>query len=152
MVHSKNKGRKGEQDVANLLRHEIYLLMHKHQYDDQTMVALHQLVQRNQNQSAVGGGDISCFGLAFEVKRQETLAIPEWWRQAEASAARNNEAPILIYRQNNKAWHVVMNGFMALPGSSRVMSARVTIDIETFKVWFSNWAEQKIAAGEIDRI
>jgi len=134
-----------------MLRHEIYLLMHKHQYDGETMVALHQLVQRNQNQSAVGGGDISCFGLAFEVKRQETLAIPEWWRQACASAERNNEEPILIYRQNNKAWHVVMNTFIPM-GNQRMQQVRATIDIEAFKIWFSNWAEYKIAAGEIDRI
>lgn len=151
MVHAQNKGKQGERDVANMLRHEIYLLMHKHQYDPDTMVALHQLVQRNQNQSAVGGGDISCFGLAFEVKRQETLALPEWWRQCVTSAERNGEEPILIYRQNNKAWHVVMNAYIPM-GNQRMQGVRATIDIEAFKVWFSNWAEWKISKGEIDRI
>jgi hypothetical protein len=50
------------------------------------------MVQRNQNQSAVGGCDLTnTFGMAIEVKRQETLAIPEWWRQVTKAAEKNNE-------------------------------------------------------------
>ncbi len=148
---SLNKGKNGERQVADLLRHELYLLMHKHQYDAETMVALHSLVQRNQNQSSAGGGDINLFGLSIEVKRHETLSVEAWWRQAEASAARNGDAPVLMYRQNNKAWHVVMMANVPLDDRSHYR-CRVTIDVDTFKAWFSGWAERKIARGEIDRI
>lgn len=151
MVHAQNKGKQGERDVANMLRHEIYLLMHRHQYGPDTMVALNNVVQRNQNQSAEGGGDITLFGLCIEVKRCETLAVEQWWRQAEASAARNGDVPVLIYRQNNKAWHVVMMGEVPLDAMSRYR-CRMTMSVEDFKQWFSALAERAIARGDIDRV
>jgi len=151
MVHAQNKGKAGEREVANLLRHEIYLLMHKHQYDDATLAALNNVVQRNQNQSAEGGGDITLFGLALEVKRCETLEVEKWWRQAVTSANRNGDVPVLIYRQNRKPWRVVMTGEIGLDDVSQYR-CRVTIDLEDFQKWFSAWAERKIRAGDIDRI
>ena len=134
-----------------MLATEIYYLMHQHQYDDATKAALHGIVQRNQNQSAVGGGDINILGLSVEVKRCETLAVEQWWRQCETSAMRNGDVPVLIYRQNRKAWQVVMPARVNLPNGAQV-GHRATFDITFFKCWFAEWAKQKIDSGDINRI
>ena len=120
MIHVVNKGKTGEREVVDMLATEIYYLMHQHQYDDATKAALHGIVQRNQNQSAVGGGDINILGLSVEVKRCETLAVEQWWRQCETSAMRNGDVPVLIYRQNRKAWQVVMPARVNLPNGAQV--------------------------------
>lgn len=60
-------------------------------------------VQRDQNQSAVGGCDLTgTFCFAIEVKRQEQLAINTWWAQCVASAKALDQIPVLIFRQNAK--------------------------------------------------
>lgn len=151
MIHVVNKGKTGEREVVDLLATEIYYLIHQHQYDDETKAALYGIVQRNQNQSAVGGGDINILGLSVEVKRCEVLEVDKWWRQCTTSAARNGDKPVLIYRQNRKQWHVVMDSHLVLPNNA-MMIQRATINHEAFTQWFAEWAKQKIAAGDINRI
>lgn len=151
MIHVVNKGKTGEREVVDLLATEIYYLMHLNKYDEATTAALHGIVQRNQNQSAVGGGDINIFGLSVEVKRCEVLEVEKWWRQCETSAARNADVPVLIYRQNRKAWHVVTRGWLMLPSGAH-MQARVTLSLEDFKKFFACWAEYQISQGNINRI
>lgn len=107
------------------------------------------IVQRNQNQTAVGGKDLSnTFDLAIEVKRQEQLSVNTWWKQCVSQAERNNEKPVLIYRQNRQAWRVVMLGNLGLPslsGSGEAhMKVRCEISWEDFKVWFTHYAKRKI--------
>ena len=105
-------------------------------------------VQRNQNQTAVGGNDLTnCFGLSVEVKRQETLAVPQWWAQTVASAKRNNETPVLIYRQNRKPWRVRLPVHIPVPGNGfGVVVAE--IDIDSFKQWFQEWVYSAILLGD----
>lgn len=43
----------------------------------------------------------------FEVKRQETLKINDWWKQAESAAV--NRTPLVIFRRNNEQWKVVIS-------------------------------------------
>ena len=151
MIHVVNKGKTGEREVVDLLATEIYYLIHQHQYDDETKAALHGIVQRNQNQSAVGGGDINILGLSVEVKRCEVLEVDKWWRQCTTSAARNNDVPILMYRQNRKPWNVVMLGWLSLADSAQTQ-ARVALTLEDFIKFFASWAAYKIARGDINRV
>jgi hypothetical protein len=99
------------------------------------------IFQRNQNQSAVGGSDITNqFGLAIEVKRQEILSIEAWWKQCTSSAATHNEIPILLYRQNGKRkWNCVMLGFLDYGGGNLV--TRVEISHEAFMEWARKYIE-----------
>lgn len=151
MIHVVNKGKTGEREVVDLLATEIYYLMHLNKYDDETTAALHGIVQRNQNQSAVGGGDINILGMSVEVKRCETLAVEQWWRQCTTSAARNGDLPVLMYRQNRKPWHVVTTGWL-MRTDGTMMQSRVTITLEDFKKFFADWAQHRIALGDINRI
>lgn len=45
------------------------------------------------------------FDLHLEVKRQETLCMDKWSRQAEAEAPRG-AIPLMIYRRNREPWRV----------------------------------------------
>lgn len=131
-INIRRKGQSGEREIADMLNFIIYSVMkEKGLYEEECRKGL-STVQRNQNQTAVGGNDLTgCFGLSIEVKRQEQLAVSTWWAQCVASAKRNNEIPILIYRQNRKAWRVRM------PGRVGNIDAIVEIDIDTFKKFFA---------------
>jgi len=86
--------------------------------------------QRNYDQTAVGGAD--CLGipeLAIEVKRQEVLDVPGWWRQAIKQAERLDRIPILAYRQNatrktGKVWTVLVPVNIAPDAEQRSFQSR----------------------------
>jgi hypothetical protein len=144
-IHAGNKGKTGERELCTHFRTQLYILSQEKKYSAEVLGKLLELVERNQNQSASGGADIILMGLAIEVKRQETLSVPAWWRQAQASAARLDARPVLIYRQNRKAWHVVMHGSIrALNGS---LDMPVSVSFEDFTAWFKLYAERWVACG-----
>lgn len=146
------KGKEGEREMVRELAYVIEkCIASEPGWDAETIQSLREAPQRNQNQSAVGGGDINLLGISFEIKRQETLSVNEWWRQCTASAMRNNDLPILIYRQNRKAWNVVMMADISYSPSGAIR-ARTTIDFDTFKSWFYQWVKQKVRDGELTRV
>jgi len=145
------KGKEGEREVVRMLNAELERLIASEGYGEEIINVLRGVAQRNQNQSAVGGGDINLFNLSIEVKRQETSSVEQWWRQACTSAQRNADKPVLIYRQNRKAWHVVMDGYVPLPSGAQ-LGARVEIHIEEFRSWFRAWVQDKIRSGELSRV
>lgn len=103
-INVRTKGQTGEREVCKLLNDiykEVYAFL-------QMPFPEKDIAQRNQNQSAVGGCDISnTCNFAFEVKRQEQLAINTWWKQTLVSAKELGKIPVLIYRQNGKKWRVI---------------------------------------------
>jgi hypothetical protein len=151
VIHVVNKGKTGEREVCTLLNAQLVHIKERNPLDARTLELLDGLVQRNQNQSAVGGGDINLLGLSIEVKRCETLEVEKWWKQASTSAARNQDRPVLIYRQNRKAWTVVMDGMLPLDKGIEV-KARVTITLEAFIGWFHLYATGQILAGNLTRV
>lgn len=152
-INIRQKGANGEREIATLLNTIVVEVMTAMAFPQEQIAAASKTIQRNQNQSAVGGCDLSnVFGMSVEVKRQENLAIPAWWRQTVAAAERNNELPVLIYRQNRKAWHVRTYAWLALPGGeagawSRQQMIVAEFDIDTFKQYFANWVRGKLEQG-----
>jgi hypothetical protein len=147
------KGKTGEQQVATILRAQIDRFLQNNPGLDSSVVSqLAKVVQRNLNQSSSGGGDINLFGLSIEVKRQEGLSVNTWWAQAVASAARNNDTPVLMFRQNHKAWRIMLNGALLFNNNCSMQFARVEIELDDFTEWFYNWASCKINEGLIDRV
>lgn len=145
MVNIRTKGANGEREVADALNGIVNAVLQKNSYP----LPNKPVVQRNQNQTAVGGCDlVGTFGLAIEVKRQENLAIPGWWKQCLASAKELNHQPVLIFRQNNKKWRVIMNGALLLPALSGVgnatMTMRVEVSWEDFQAWFVHHVDRHI--------
>ncbi len=87
----RDKGARGEREVAAVLR-------------------AHGLpVDRTVQQSGLYlRGDLTGVpGYHFEVKRQETLRIPLWLRQANKDAPAGT-TPVVAFRQNDDLWYAVL--------------------------------------------
>ncbi len=142
-INVRAKGQTGEREVATMLNDIVKQVRVKYGYpvlNDNDLP-----FQRNQNQSAVGGDDLTNpYGLAIEVKRQEGLSVNTWWNQCLASALRSNGKAILIYRQNRKPWRVCMMGMLPVNDATYIGPVRVEIDIETFKAWFAEFVSAKL--------
>lgn len=145
MLNPRTKGQTGEREIADMLNFIIYTVMKELQMPNPERGMT--TIQRNQNQSAVGGSDLTnCMGLSIEVKRQEALSVGSWWKQTTAAAMRNNETPVLMYRQNRKHWTIMTYGWIAI-GHNKHIRAVVEIDLDTFKLWFKEWARAHLTQG-----
>lgn len=89
--HSNRKGKRGERELANLLREKGYT------------------VQRTPQSGGahIPGDLIGTPGLHWEVKRQETARYPEWLRQAIADCPRG-KLPVVAHRRNGEDWTVAL--------------------------------------------
>ncbi len=89
----RRKGAGAEREVLRLLGDELGISL-----------------QRNLQQTREGGADCLCVrGFAIEVKRQERLSRPAWWRQACAQAARVSAEPMLLYRRSREPWAALIH-------------------------------------------
>jgi hypothetical protein len=151
-ANPRTKGQSGEREIADMLNGMIYTVMKELGYPEDECLKAFQTVQRNQNQSAVGGNDLTnCFGMSIEVKRQEQLNVNTWWAQTLASAERNNEMPVLMYRQNRKAWRFRTFVWLNLPGSAHVQVV-AEFEEDSFRNWFKEWVRTKLLQGTELRI
>lgn len=151
-INIRQKGAEGEREVIKMLTPLIVAAMKELDCPQALIDNALKMVQRNQNQSAVGGNDLSnTFGMSIEVKRQEQLSVNTWWKQCCEAAVRNNELPVLIYRQNRKPWRVRTFGFLHVPKDGAELwgslQAIIEFDEDTFKQWFKLWVRGKILSG-----
>lgn len=145
-INVRTKGQTGEREICDFFN-DIYKEVYEYL---QMPLPAKPIAQRNQNQSAVGGCDITntCF-FAVEVKRQEALSINTWWKQCLVSAVEANKFPVLIYRQNKQKWKVVlfMNPIMLFADEKRHHSddpPRCEISLEDFRMIFKSHAIEYI--------
>lgn len=90
---SRAKGARAELEVLRLLGEE-----------------LGEALTRNLDQTREGGADcIAVKGFAIEVKRQERLSRPTWWRQACEQAQRLGVEPMLLYRRSREPWRALIH-------------------------------------------
>lgn len=150
-INIRQKGAEGEREIVKMLTPIVIEVMTSLDFPADRIEIASKSIQRNQNQSAVGGCDLSnVFGMSIEVKRQEQLAIGSWWQQTLAAAERNNEIPVLMFRQNRKPWRIRTYGFLHTPGREGGWSsvqAIVEFNEETFKMWFREWVHAKLLNG-----
>lgn len=88
---SRNKGKTGERELANILK--------EHGYD-----------ARRGQQFCGANGDADVVGLPgihIEVKRTESLSLYPALEQA-GSDAREGEIPVVFHRRNHKRWVAIM--------------------------------------------
>lgn len=133
-INIRVKGANGERQIAD----DLNLIINMVRLELGIPVPGTPTVQRNQQQSAVGGCDlVGTFGLAIEVKRQESLSVGSWWAQCVKSAETLNETPVLLYRQNNGKWHCVMYARVEFRGAVNLhMLVRAEIGYDAFKDYF----------------
>lgn len=125
---AKNKGANAEREVAKILQpiiDEVY----------ESVGLESPIMKRNLEQTRGGGYDlVGIKWMALEVKRQESLNIEAWWRQTVKQTL-PGQVPVLMYRQNNKKWKVVMKGAIRSSKTSAV-AMRVEISLIDFLKWF----------------
>jgi hypothetical protein len=143
-INIRTKGASAEREIATTLNGIIIKVL-KEKDPTITLQSNHNyFVQRNQQQTAVGGNDlINTYGFGIEVKRQELLSINTWWKQCVAAANKNGETPVLLYRQTRKQWKCVMGAFVGLP-NNQFGACRAEIDFETFLLVFEKHVRHRI--------
>lgn len=158
VLNARNKGSVGEREAIDLLNSIISLVLESlpcGHLTEQEIDQVRTCIQRNQNQTAVGGQDlVSTFGISFEIKRCETLLVDQWWGQTLAQAARNHEYPVLLYRKNRQPWRALL--YAALPVISTIRQApiyscRAQIEEIDFKTWFFQWVFDRLMHKDIPR-
>lgn len=128
-INIRAKGQDGERDIANKLNEYVDTFCHTRGFK----FPVKPLVQRNQNQSAVGGSDLTNpFKLCIEIKRQEQLSINTWWNQCLVASEEFGGIPILIFRQNKQKWRVIM--WLYSPQTNQYIRSEITW--EAFCDWF----------------
>lgn len=143
MVNVRTKGQTGEREVCGILNSIVKEVRISEGYAP--LEPRDELFQRNQNQSAVGGSDLTNpLGLEIEVKRQEALSLNTWWKQTTESANRTGGIPILIYKQNRKKWRIQMlvDVPLQMPNSTHhvtLQGLRAEMDLESFQRWFRTY-------------
>lgn len=91
---ARNKGKRGEREVANLLNERLGF----------------EAFKRNIMQSRQGGCDLDTeLPVAIEVKRQQTLQLGPWIKQAREQGRSINKTPVLMYRRNNEDWSILVD-------------------------------------------
>jgi hypothetical protein len=125
---AQSKGARGEREIVNILQPIVDKVYNESGKEPPSLL-------RNSLQSREGGYDlIGLDWMALEVKRCETLSIPAWTRQC-IEQARAGQTPILIYKQNNRAWKVMMHGLL-VPGGSTNLKVWMEISVESFLSYF----------------
>ena len=94
MTNSKQKGKRGELECANMLRKLGF-------------PEVRRTVQYNGKEGGSLADLIGVDGVHIEVKRNEHLNIYEAIEQAQRDS-KDNETPIVFHRKNNKPWLVTM--------------------------------------------
>ena len=130
-VNVRSKGQRGEREAAAVLNG----------WSDEVTgyLGLPSLVlSRNLDQTRLGGYDLTGIDwLALEVKRQENLSLPAWWRQA-VKQAKGDQVPMLMYRQSRQPWRFLVRLKTYHVGPTLVQHGTVDafLDMPHAKVWF----------------
>jgi hypothetical protein len=149
-INAQAKGKTGEREICDLLRVESMRCFQENAWIEQgDRDRIFASIQRNQNQSAVGGHDIGFMGLSIEVKRCETLSVPQWWRQCVVSAGAAQARPVLIYRQNRKAWRVKMETMLPIDRGSSSIWCTAEFEIDQFEIWLRLYIAAEVRAGRV---
>lgn len=144
-MNIRTKGANGEREVCmwlNRLVKDFYSQLG-------LLIPEAPVFQRNQNQSAVGGSDITNpFGLCIEVKRQEILALPQWWSQVTYASRVHGGIPILIYRQNGKRkWNIMKEGWLS--PSYDADPVPVIVSEASFEIWFESFIKNELRGEDV---
>lgn len=143
-INIRQKGANAEREVADMMNDTINEELAKVNLPR----PLKPLVQRNQNQSAVGGSDLTNpFSIAIEVKRQEALSINTWWKQTEVAAKEFGGVPVLVYRQSRQPWKCIMYAELRVGPNVVLSGVRVELSWEDFKSWFRARVSHAIQNG-----
>ena len=120
MVHSQKKGKRGEVEFCEFIELNFGIS-----------------TDRVYNQADGYSSDIVINDFVFEVKRQETLHLLDWWNQSIVACNKKykNKIPVVAFRQNRKPWSFLLSaqllglekGFIQLTERTFINYARMVI-------------------------
>lgn len=126
---SKQKGKRGERELNNLLG---VLLQKVKERRERIGLPRWQHEPQAFVDPQANDADISSIpGLAIEVKRQETLNLNTWWKQAERQADNLSAIPVVAYRQNRKKWQFMLPAYLLGIG----IKGYIICEQDTFEDW-----------------
>jgi len=146
-INIRQKGQSGEREVCDWLN----FILNKVLSELEIIPPIKPVFQRNQNQSAVGGSDITNpFGLCIEVKRQEQLNLNEWWKQCCIASKEFGGRPIVIFRQNGKRkWRVLLEANLVYHCGQAYTPSRCEITHEDFEHFMRYWMLRMLDSGSV---
>ena len=109
MVHSRDKGKKGETEFIN-----------------QFGSLFPNPIKRNLDQTRDGGADVTgCEPFVIEIKRVEKLQPNIWWTQVTRAASGTplkDTIPIVAYRQSRQPWRFLLPASLIVPDPGFVIA------------------------------
>lgn len=141
-INIRTKGQSGEREICDWLNSITHRILEEEGFS----LPERPIFQRNQNQSAVGGSDITNpFGLCIEVKRQESLNLNEWWKQCAEAAKQFGGKPLVLYRQNGKRkWRALLEADFYYQCGQAFSTFRCEIQHEDFERFVHSWIKRII--------
>ena len=133
---AQSKGARAERQVVQLLQpvvNRVYAAVGLP--DEHTPLLMRNSLQSRNSESTPHFDLIGLDWIALEVKHQETLNLSQWWAQCLRQAG-TSKVPVLIYKQNNIAFRVMMYGY--LPAKERSVKCPVVVSMDDFLVYFEN--------------
>ena len=94
MTNSKDKGKRGELEVAHILQEHGYVARRTQQYCGSTGDAA----------DVVGLPDFH-----LEVKRAERMELYKWYAQAVNDSEKSGDIPVVVHRASRKPWLVSLS-------------------------------------------
>lgn len=135
---AKQKGKRGEQDFAQLVRDTLGQVTRKEAFGPgQKWVDPANEIRALPHDQ--GADFLAVSGLAIEVKRQEVLLVDKWWQQACVQADSLGLVPVLAYRQNRKKWSVCLPAYLLMLH----LDGYITLDERLFQKWLLSWVNDK---------
>ena len=146
-INIRQKGQSGEREVCDWLNAILLNVLDKLNKPAPDK----PVFQRNQNQSAVGGSDITNpFGLCIEVKRQEQLNLNEWWKQCCTASKEFGGRPVVIFRQNGKRkWRILLGANLVYQCGQAYSTVRCEIAHEDFERFAHVWMSRLLESGDV---
>lgn len=133
-LRSRNKGKRGEQEVVRLLQPIVDSVYARRGLEVPRL-------QRNQLQSDGGGFDVvGLEWLALEIKHHTKAHVAMWWKQT-ISQAKKGQVPLLLWRCTGaRTWSAML---WANIGCG--VWAPVTVGEAEFLVWFGKALDAYLA-------
>jgi hypothetical protein len=141
-VNARSKGRRGEQEVATMLRDVLKEVLG----EEHGVEIKRNLMQWAGAHRTEGQGDISGLEwLSIEVKRVENdlpSGLKSWWEQCK-SQAHARQQPVLFHRMNGRDWNI-RTYIMTLCGDVQI---KLPVDMEwrIFRVWLKQMIKSRFS-------
>lgn len=111
MTNSREKGKRGERELAALLSYHGFQAERAQQY------------KGGQHSADIHCPSMSMLGFHIECKRTEVGRLGEWWDKA-AEEAGFGKTPVIFWRQNRGRWFAIFEAEAFLDWLGRMISGQ----------------------------